>query len=387
MDLTSELAKINQDLASKGIKLRIEQRNNLLNLRGQLPCLATKGLSSSQRISLRINADQEGLEEAQRMLQMVLFQLKHNQFNWEHWSKKELHRATKETINNSIDAIRSFESAFFSDPSRRRSHSGSITTWSASYLPYLRRLTALEHKNDCCINIDLLNKTLESYSENSRSRQQCATALAAFANHLELELPEDWRAKSNGYGLHKARFRKLPSDNLIKEIWLKIPNPQWKLVFGLMATYGLRNHEVFFCDLSGLAKGGDKVLRVLPNTKTGEHQVWPFHPYWYELFELEQLEANPKSLPAINTDLGTTTLQNVGRRISEQFRRYKVPLTPYDLRHSWAVRTIHIGLPDTVAARMMGHSVAIHNRTYHHWITRRDQQQAVDTALAKKLPR
>jgi len=27
--------------------------------------------------------------------------------------------------------------------------------------------------------------------------------------------------------------------------------------------------------------------------------------------------------------------------------------------------------------------VAIHTRTYHHWITRRDQQQAVDTALAR----
>jgi hypothetical protein len=42
-----------------------------------------------------------------------------------------------------------------------------------------------------------------------------------------------------------------------------------------------------------------------------------------------------------------------------------------------------VGLPDTVAARMMGHSVAIHTRTYHHWITRRDQQQAVDAAMAR----
>jgi hypothetical protein len=39
--------------------------------------------------------------------------------------------------------------------------------------------------------------------------------------------------------------------------------------------------------------------------------------------------------------------------------------------------------PDTVAARMMGHSVAIHTRTYHHWITRRDQQQAVEAALSR----
>ena len=66
------------------------------------------------------------------------------------------------------------------------------------------------------------------------------------------------------------------------------------------------------------------------------------------------------------------------------FRRYDLPITPYDLRHAWAVRTIHVGLPDTVAARMMGHSVTIHTRTYHHWITRRDQQQAVDAALARQ---
>ena len=50
------------------------------------------------------------------------------------------------------------------------------------------------------------------------------------------------------------------------------------------------------------------------------------------------------------------------------------------------MRTIHVGLPDTVAARMMGHSVTIHTCTYHHWITRRDQQQAVDAVLARNRP-
>jgi integrase len=161
-----------------------------------------------------------------------------------------------------------------------------------------------------------------------------------------------------------------------------IPNPKWKLVYGLMATYGLRNHEVFFCDLSCLKKGGDKILRVFPNTKTGEHQVWPFHPEWIEKFQLNDISHKEDFLPAIKTDLTKTTLQNVGRRVSEQFRRYQLPLTPYNLRHAWAIRTIHIGLPDTVSARMMGHSVSIHTQTYHHWITRRDQQQAVDKALS-----
>jgi len=101
-------------------------------------------------------------------------------------------------------------------------------------------------------------------------------------------------------------------------------------------------------------------------------------------FSLTSLGSREEALPQIQTDLRRTTLQQVGRRVSEQFRRYGLPITPYDLRHAWAVRTIHIGLPDTVAARMMGHSVAIHTRTYHHWITRRDQQQAVDAALARQ---
>jgi integrase len=138
-----------------------------------------------------------------------------------------------------------------------------------------------------------------------------------------------------------------------------------------MATYGLRNHEVFFADLSALAPGGDRVIRVLPTSKTGEHQVWPFQPEWVGRFELERLGCDPGLLPPVRTDLRRTTLQQTGRRVAEQFRRYDLPIT------------IHIGLPDTVAARMMGHSVAIHTRTYHHWITRRDQQQAVDAALAR----
>ena len=178
--------------------------------------------------------------------------------------------------------------------------------------------------------------------------------LAALARHLELPLPEDWRQEAGGYGLHRARFRQLPTDPQILEAAGRIPNPKWRLAFALMATYGLRNHEVFFCDCSSLAAGGDQVLRVLPTTKTGEHQSWPFHPDWVEHFGLQELAENPAALPAIQTDLRRTTLQQVGRRVSEQFRRYDLPITPYDLRHAWAVRTIHVGLPDTVAARMMG---------------------------------
>jgi integrase len=284
-----------------------------------------------------------------------------------------------------IAACESFEQAFVQAP-RRRHRAGSRSTWTAAYRPYLRRLLALaDDDGEAQLSGELLLRTLESYQPGSSGRQRCASALAALAEQQGITLPSDWRERSGGYGLHAARFRQLPSDEQILKLVQEIPNLGWRLAYGLMATYGLRNHEVFFSDLSSLAPGGDRVLRVLPNSKTGEHQVWPFQPEWVEWFDLERLGRDTSALPPVARDLRHTTLRHAGRRVAEQFRRYGLPITPYDLRHAWAVRTIHIGLPDTVAARMMGHSVAVHTRTYHHWITRRDQQRAVDAALARRL--
>ena len=379
MDLRNRLEALNAQLAAQGTRLRIEQRGQSLNLRGPLPLQSTPSRSKVQRLSLGLRANHSGLREAEATLHEVQRQLERNRFNWDDWRSARCPASGPQVET----AISSYEKFFFSDPRRRRSPAGSRTTWSGAYLPYLRRLQSID--GDAPIDADLLLRTLNSYEDGSRSRQQCATALAALARHLAIPLPEEWRQEAGGYGLHRARFRQLPSDAQILAAVLQIPNPRWRLAYGLMATYGLRNHEVFFCDLSPLADGGDRVIRVLPTTKTGEHQVWPFHPDWVDRFDLIALGQDRTALPHVQTDLRRTTLQQVGRRISEQFRRYGLPITPYDLRHAWAVRTIHIGLPDTVAARMMGHSVAIHTRTYHHWITRRDQQLAVDAALARQL--
>ena len=381
MEFERALVSANTRLAAQGSKLRIEQRGRRLNLRGLLPRRQDPDKLGIQRISLGVSADADGLEHAIHSASLIKLQLEQGCFDWSLWSARRGEARTQLPAQAAIRAVDRFKQAFFADPRRRRSPAGSRTTWSGAYLPYLRRLSKLADGGT--INADLLMQTLLSYEDGSRSRQQCATALAAFARFLEIPLPDDWRDEAGGYGLHRARFRQLPTDRQILEAALTIPNPSWRLAYGLMATYGLRNHEVFFCDCSALAEGGDRVLRVLPTTKTGEHQSWPFHPEWVERFSLQELADNPKVLPSICTDLRRTTLQQVGRRVSEQFRRYDLPITPYDLRHAWAVRTIHIGLPDTVAARMMGHSVAIHTRTYHHWITRRDQQQAVDAALAR----
>ncbi|WP_322775828.1 site-specific integrase [Synechococcus sp. CBW1107] len=369
------MSQENARLAASGLALRLERRGGRLALRGPLPC-PRGGPQRVQRLSLGLEASPSGLNQARRELKRVSQALRQRRFDWGDWGRPT-------AAASALERLEDFEKAFFSDPRRRRNPAGSRTTWSAAYQPYLRRLRARLEQGEP-LDSEQLVQVLEAYPPASRSRQQCGTALAALARQLELPLPGDWRERAAGYGLHQAQYRRLPSDAQLLEWVERIPNTRWRLVYGLMATYGLRNHEVFFADLSALAQGGDRVIRVLPTTKTGEHQVWPFQPEWVDRFDLAPLGEGGARLPAVCTDLRRTTLQQVGRRVAEQFRRYELPCTPYDLRHAWAVRTIHIGLPDTVAARMMGHSVAIHTRTYHHWITRRDQQQAVDAALARQ---
>ena len=381
MNIIHEINFLNKKFLTKGSKLRIEKRGRKLNIRGSLPSKEDKNINKIQRISLGIDADSAGLEEAEKKLQLINLQIELDQFEWKNWITSSTQEANK--TYDFINKISKFEKNFFKEYKDDHSNSARKSTWNSSYKPYIKRMISIYRKNDAKELYDIFLNTLKSYKEGSRSRKQCGTSLNVFAEFLELELPSEWKSFSRGYGIKKASFRNLPDDNLIEELWAKIPNKSWQYVFGLMATYGLRNHEVFFCDLSALKNNGDKILRVLPTTKTGEHQVWPFHPKWVDLFGLNSLGKDPSLLPKINKDLRETTLQNIGKRITDQFSRYSLKIRPYDLRHAWAVRTILYDLPDTVAARMMGHSVSLHTQTYHHWITKRDQQKAVNNALLK----
>ena len=60
-------------------------------------------------------------------------------------------------------------------------------------------------------------------------------------------MPEDWRQEAGGYGRNWPGSASCPPIRILEAAG-RIPNPQWRLAFALMATYGLRNHEVFFCD-------------------------------------------------------------------------------------------------------------------------------------------
>ncbi|NJR48549.1 MAG: site-specific integrase [Leptolyngbyaceae cyanobacterium CSU_1_3] len=371
------IAQINQRLKIARLGVQLERRSTKLNLRATLPPRpdSSRVRPYQQRLSLGLPATKAGLKQAEQEAKVIAAQLIQNAFDWKDY---QVFAGGKRLCQmNLTEQLAAFEQFFFEQPDRLSSPSSAKTTWTAAYAPYLKKLATIAASNAQLTIAEAIYKTVQSQGVNSRSRQVCCTALSALAKFLNLELPTELKHLWGGYGDRQMQIRQLPTDEEILATWEKIPNPAWQFVYGIMATYGLRNHEVFFCDYSTLSQNETRV-QVLPTTKTGTHEVWAFYPEWIEEFDLKNI-----CLPEIETDLTKTTLQTIGQRVTAQFRRYEVPFSPYDLRHAWAVRTIHFGLPDTVAARMMGHSVSVHTRTYHQWISRRDQQQAVEAALQR----
>ena len=385
-EFDDRIAQTNQRLKAAQMGLQIERRGSKLALRGTLPPRpgSPRLRPHQQRVPIDLPATPAGLKQAEAQVKVIAGQIIQNSFEWRqylpvagggHLSQMDL-----------AQKLQAFEIHLLTQLSQTSKPASLKTTWQTAYAPYLRKLAAIAQSSNHLSLSELIYATVYATPANSRSRQVCCTALGALADFLQLELPIALKTLWGNYSPSQTQARELPTHAEIVAAYELIPNPAWRFVYGIMATYGLRNHEVFFSDYSALTQArsdamSDAVIEVLDTTKTGSHEVWPFLPEWIETFNLRSID-----LPQINTDLSRTTLQRIGQQVTCQFRRYQIPFSPYDLRHAWAIRTIHIGLPDTVAARMMGHSAAIHTRTYHRWLTRRDQQQAVQAALARMQP-
>ena len=266
------------------------------------------------------------------------------------------------------NAIRDFEAVFREGVFNG---SNSVTTWRSAYLPYLKKVEKL---GAVTLTPEILRQALESYPPASRSRQQCGSVLGILARFAGIDLPADWSDLATGYLAPTKESKATVDDSAILDGYARIPSDEWKVVYGLIAAYGLRNYEPFFCDFSSMKPSDGYTLKVLPVGNVGAREIHPLNHQWIEGFGLAALAGNARILPRVCIDLEKTTLQQVGRRVSEQFKRYQSGVLASDLRHSWAVRAIKSSIPDSVTAKMMGVDIPRFVGEYRAWIDVRDQE-------------
>lgn len=357
MDFGARLNQANARLSTGKTGLTIQQIGQRLCLRGTFPPRpgSIRREPYQQRLYLGIHANPAGLRLAEAEAKRVGVALDAGEFDWGLYVKT----SGENNVQNVSSWITAFEADYFT---RRKRSPKSETTWRDDYLKAFGRLPQGEP-----LTVELLRQGIEASQPDTRTRKRlvdCYGRLAKFAG-----LEADFRPLRGSYSALTVEVREVPADGVIAAWWGKIPNPQWQFAYGLMAAYGLRNHELFYLDFSKMP-----VLLVLDGSKTDFHRVYPLYPEWVEQWSLAQGE------------LPTCTGPNnsaLGHRVTTAFKRYGIPFNPYDLRHAWAVRSLEFGMPVELAAQQMGHSVDVHCRTYHRWISEDVHERAYRLMMAR----
>jgi len=268
-------------------------------------------------------------------------------------------------------AIAEFEQGFFCDLIEGERAFSRMTTWKSAYLPYFRRLQ--KTAGDSTLSVAALTSALETYKPKSRSRQMASGVFTRLARSAGIQLPDEWGLEAKSWkSPHKTSKETPVNESVIASCLNKIPSQQWRNVFALMAVYGLKNYEPFFIDLEHLQSSQSLTAKVRAIEPDDARFVWPAPSDWAKKFGIESI-CKTDDLPSVTTDLSVNTLQQIGRRCGEQFKRYGLPLTPSNLRHSWGKRAIAHGVPDTLAAKMLGIDITKYVSNYRAEIEDRDK--------------
>ena len=297
----------------KPLKISLLSRGNRLSVRSTLPNIPGKPTGRSQQtIALILPCTPSGINRAEKMAVKVANDRDLGLFRWEDYQNG------KQPISNPLSEAIEKHKVFYLQAG------GNLATWTGEYNRFYRDLKGLD-ENDF---IHVLNST----SPNTRTRRKAVVACNALSKFLELGF--------NFSGYRGAYFpftsvqaRDIPDDETIVRKGLEIPNPAWQWAYGMLATYGLRNHEVFFCKPSPYAEGAIEVTEG----KTGSRTTFPLYPQWVERFDLANRFIPNIDLNREHDAIGHSVTEYFSR-VTEYFSRINAPFRPYDLRHAWAIR-------------------------------------------------
>jgi integrase len=330
MDFNKLLDRANARLKSGKVGVRVVRIGNRLSLQATLPPKpnSTKIKPHQQKIFLGIYFNADGISRAEQEAKKLGGLLACKEFSWSLYLDDCLDALTVGK------AIAQFEADYFSKRSRTPE---TDSTWKWEYLQVFTKMPV-----NAPISEKLLRETVLLSEPNTRSRKRYAYACAKLADLAGLK--HNLRELAGDYSINKVKPRDLPSDSAIAIWHSAMPDNLWAWIYGMMAVYGLRNHEIFFVDLA------DFPVIFVEKGKTNERYVYPIYPEWSERWSLQN-----------RPDLPFTGKNN--------------------LRHAWAVRSLEFGMDVSLAAAQMGHSVQVHCQVYHHWISKDVHQRAYQALL------
>jgi hypothetical protein len=272
------IGEANKRLKAGKTGLTIELRANKLSLRGLLPPRpnSSKPEPFTQRVPLGYLGNPAGIQRAESDALQIAGQLIQEKFDWTKFI--EIWTPDRATIAELLERLKI-------DYLIRNSQS----SWNNYWLIAYKWLPADEQ-----LSLKVIAPVMLRHAKESRSRQMAFNAITVLVNFAELEINLD--PYRSTYTRSSLNPRDIPSDEEIAKWYGKITNTHWQWAYGMFATYGLRNHEIFNLEL------------CFPNVriqegKTGARLVYPLHPEWVKTFRLEEAVV-PKSERVLHKSQG-----------------------------------------------------------------------------------
>jgi integrase len=354
-DFGEVLGKVNTTLD----RVQIRQKGDRLYFRATLPPKPGDGDKPKRyELSTGYGANADGLRFAKAKALEIEGQLLREAFDWTPWLKGK--QKPPETVR---EWLKRFEENYWE--SRERT-SAKLCTWETSYQYPFSKLNPDEPLTENLLKLQILQTT-----PGTRSRQLFCFAYQSLALFAGLSTNFTLLAKGHETQIKRA----LPTDEEIEAMRESIKNPAWQWVFGMLAAYGLRPHEIFHLDCQELYNEPGW-LKVLSNTKTSERIVLPLKAEWRYQWQLWDIK-----MPNIRT-IGKNN-QELGQKITPGLHSQGIKITSYHLRDAYAVRASVIGIDPSIAARWMGHSLQVHFSHYHSHISKKSFEDAYNRAHKK----
>lgn len=301
------------------------------------------------RIALRLDDTPVNRRTAAKQLQTLERQLERGEFSWSYWSDEPEGVTWREAI------ARLYRAKVVLGRTGQ-------STWEINYLGRLRQIPP----GSLCTS-ESIAAALQRYERDTCSYKELYYLLRHIAQLVAVPFPE---VPLPTY--REAQLVAVPTDEEIIAWVERAPEPSaW--YWGMMATYGLRPHEI-----EGAELVDRDYCQVADATKTGFRTVVPLPREWVERFRLRERRMRPRLVDS------SARPDAVSKWLSKELRRLRLPWRPYALRHAYAARLWREGgsrLDIYTASRLMGHSPQQHSRTYRAHIQPHLVAEAAERAL------
>jgi len=331
----AELEAANARLKACKHRCSIQLRGRSYALVATLPTRDGTG-RKQQRIAL----GEIDLYEAERRAIELGHQIRTATFNWSAWEAAPEPVPSALTVDTFIKAAQGLHASKY-----RKDQERGDNAWSKKWAPALKKLPP-----SGVIDEAVLLRVIRTMPAGSASRRDQGNLLAQVAKSVGLD-SEPLLGACRGYGVDKLTERDIPSDTEIEEAINRIKLPHWRWTFGMCAAYGLRPHEC-----AELVWVDETWIEVHDKTKTGARRVTPCPSAWINRFKLHELPRPPQRAVSLS------------KAFNDALDRDLVTIKPYNLRHAYALRLMTKGVGADLGARLMGHSLQVHQTTYQRWI-------------------